>query len=90
MITAAAIIQNGVLYSGIPFKDRHHNVIRIIVDTAHIKPVTGEQGFIDEKGWFYDREEAAKHAIECGQVETGKAKIRHIFNGYELYSEDLW
>lgn len=60
------------------------------MDIMKIRPVNGEQGFIDRSGKFYTREEAAKHAIECGQVVEGKANIKHVFDGIRLYSEDLW
>ncbi len=77
---------------------RHHNVIHLISTTAPgyrdgekiLKPVIGVQGFVDDKGNFLNRKEAAQHALECGQVETGKAKFQHIFNGETLYSEDVW
>lgn len=45
---------------------------------------------IDEEYNFYNRKESAQEALRCGQVEVGKANIRHKFDGYELYSEDLW
>jgi len=84
MITAAAIKQNGCVYSGIPFKERHHDVIRQIVSVTKIKPVTGEQGFLDDNGNFLDRKKAAIHALSCGQIKELK------YNSTELFSEDLW
>jgi hypothetical protein len=43
-----------------------------------------EQGFVDETGAFLTREEAAKHAIACGQITDTK------FQPDKLFSEDLW
>lgn len=91
MIVAAAILQDGVVYAGIPGKERHHDVIRQIVERTGVKPVTGRQGFVDEKGNFMDRVAAGIHAEECGQVTVGKANIHHVFSEtYQLFSEDLW
>lgn len=91
MITAAAIIQNGILFVGEPRKDRHHNLIGRIVKELNIRPVNGEQGFVDHTGKFYNREDAGQHALECGQVAAGHANIQHTFNPRAgLYSEDLW
>jgi hypothetical protein len=90
MIVAAAIMQNGCLFNGVPFKDRHHDIIHHIETTLNIRPVTGKQGFIDQDEKFYTRKEAAIHAIECGQVVKGRANIEHVFDGKRLYSEDLW
>ncbi len=91
MIIAAAIKQNGHVYWGEPRKERHHDVIRQIANLMKIRPVNGEQGFIDQKGKFYNRVDAGKHALECGQVVKNHANIRHTFNPrLGLFSEDLW
>ena len=39
------------------------------------------QGFVTGEGEFLNRQEAGKHAFECGQTEEYKQT---------LYSEDLW
>jgi hypothetical protein len=91
MIIAAAIKQDGAVYSGIPFKERHGGVIRYMVRVVGLpKPIKGEQGFLNHKLEFLTREEAGKEAVRCGQVIVGQAKIRHVFNGKELFSEDVW
>ena len=41
------------------------------------------QGFVTDTGEFLDRVEAAKHAIECGQIKATRW-------GPRLYSEDVW
>lgn len=91
MIVAVAIIQNGILFTGEPHKDRHHNLIGRIAKELNVRPVNGEQGFVDQTGKFYNRDEAGKHALECGQVVVNHANIRHHFNPrIGLFSEDLW
>lgn len=88
MITRAAILLDGELWAG-KDGDRHHDIIRAI--TANGKRAHGgTQGFVTHAGEFLNRQEAARHAIECGQVIVGHANIRHAFNGRELFSEDLW
>ena len=49
------------------------------------------QGFINHKGEFLDRNEAYKHALECGQINQHTRWYRED-NKYEenLYSEDLY
>ena len=88
MITRAAIMLNGELWAG-EDGDRHHNIIHAITEHGQ-KAHGGIQGFLDNKGQFLTREEAAKEAVECGQVVEGRANIRHVFDGIRLYSEDLW
>ena len=45
-----------------------------------------EEGFLTDKGEFLDRQEAADHAYECGQlVETAEEPRID-----KLMSEDLW
>lgn len=88
MIIAAAIVQDGFMYVG-ETKHRHHDIIhRIFQETG--KTANGTQGFIDHMHKFHTREEAAIHALECGQVVIGEANIKHIFDGEQLFSEDLW
>jgi hypothetical protein len=91
MITAAAIVQGGRIFAGKPGVDRHHNLIGRIVKETGIRPVNGEQGFVDHTGRFLNRKDAGKHALECGQVIDGHANIRHEYNSrLGLFSEDLW
>lgn len=89
MITRVAILQNGQLFVG-EEGERHHNLIPKIAKALNIRPVNGEQGFINHKGEFLNREQAAREALECGQVIDGHANIKHVFDGIRLYSEDLW
>ena len=85
MITAAAIKQDGQIYRGLAFKERHHDVIRQMVQNFNLpRPIIGEQGFISDTGLFLSREDAATHALNCGQIKALK------FNSTKLFSEDLW
>lgn len=77
MITAAAILKDGIIYTG----TRHFECIRKVCEATKIKPAGGTQGFIDDRGIFLDRVTAMEHAFACGQIK--EKKIR-------LYSEDLW
>jgi hypothetical protein len=88
MITHVAIRFNGIIYS-LPKPNRHHNVIRHIVDTTGVKYVDAhgiDQGFLDDTGAYLNRKQALRHALTCMQVKenTMGPKLG------ELYSEDIW
>lgn len=80
MIFASAIKQDDIIAIG----KRHCDCIMALYKITNIKPVLGEQGFVDEKMNFYDRKEAGEYAIKCGQIKELK------YSNDELYSEDLW
>ena len=65
MIVAAAIRQDGKIYTG----KRHAEIIHKMAETLPI-PIKGEQGFIDDLGNFLDRHAAGEHAIACNQIGT--------------------
>lgn len=100
MIIAAAIKdENGKVWS-VPQPGRHGHVIRLMVDNGG-KARSGIQGFVDESGKFYNRNEAVKHAIESGQqfwcYNPGDSSQRFKIDPpkgpnkpRELFSEDLW
>ncbi len=48
------------------------------------------QGFINHKGEFLNREEALKHALECGQLSATHRYYQRDHEICELYSEDLY
>ncbi|MFA5322058.1 MAG: hypothetical protein WC373_05235 [Smithella sp.] len=81
MITAAAIKRGADLITG----RRHCHCINAAVGISHWKPpvMRDEQGFVNDKGIFLTRAEAAKEAFECGQI---KLKYKPEI----LTSEDLW
>ena len=79
-IEKAAIRQNGNIYTG----KRHSEIIKDMVNNYGLpKPITGEQGFINELGEFFNRLAAAKITLESGQ-------IKELQNPPYLYSEDLY
>lgn len=83
-IVGVAIEYKGIYYSlSAPY--RHHDVIQSIIrGNKNIKQVrSNNQGFITADGEFINRIDAAKMALESGQVEKLIAPPR-------LYSEDLW
>jgi len=88
MITHVAIRFNGVIYS-LPKPNRHHHVIRHIVETTDSKTVDAhgdDQGFLDDNGVYHTRESALKIAILSGQIKPDALGIKLG----ELYSEDVW
>lgn len=85
MLIASAIRYRGVIFPG----RRHHNCIITINSVFGFKSTKDsggfrEQGFIDEKGNYYDRTRAGVHAIKCGQIKELRYHKEHLF------SEDLW
>lgn len=82
-IYAAAIRHKGrVCYMAPP--SRHHDIIYNIAQNEGGFDQSSEQGFVTNDGRFVGREEAAKIAIEAGQIEQTK------FQPGILFSEDLW
>ena len=79
-IEQAAILQDGIIYTG----KRHNEIIKDMVNNYGLpKPITGEEGFVNELGEFVDRLTAAKIALESGQIER-------LDRPPDLYSEDLY
>lgn len=74
MIMLAAIKYDGKIYLG----KRHNNIIHKFAAEGVSK---GEQGFLTDTCVFVDREEAAKIALEAGQIKKTKTW---------LYSEDIY
>lgn len=79
-ISAAAILQDGKVYTG----KRHHLIIRDIAEQTGIRPVTGRQGFVTSNGRFVGRKQAARIALQAGQITKLK------YDPEELFSEELW
>jgi len=84
MIIGVAI-KHGDMVIGLPKPNRHHNVIWHIVKDLGIKGPLGfeGQGFYDNQGKYYNREEAREYAIKTGQCVSPE-------NPRELFSEDIW
>lgn len=79
MITAAAIRQNGRIWTG----RRHGQMIPKVFKETGQKVLSHHQGFVLDTGEFVTRAEAARIALGNGQV----ASLR--IPG-ELFSEELW
>jgi hypothetical protein len=80
-IKAAAILIKGVIHT-LPRPARYDTIIKKIFKETK-EPVRGEQGFINDKGEFVNKIDAAKIVIDAKQIEYLKWPP-------QLYSEDLW
>jgi len=84
------ILSSAIRYKGIVYPGRRHNNCIITINSIfgfnNTKDSGGfkEQGFIDEKGNYYDRKRAGIHAIKCKQIKELK------YHKTDLFSEDLW
>lgn len=84
MIVATAV-KYGDLIVSLPRPNRHHHILNY-AHTQYGLKLGQYQGFLTSDGQFLDREDAASHAISCGQVPNIEAM--HIPG--TLISEDLW
>jgi hypothetical protein len=85
-ITHVAIRFEGCEYS-LPSPNRHHDVIRLIVDVMGVEYVDAhgdDQGFLDAEGRYLTRAQAMVNASLHDQLRAD----RPVY--YELYSENLW
>jgi hypothetical protein len=78
----------GCIYS-LSKPNRHHHLFPYLInllgyDESKKIRLSGKQGFVDDKGEFYNRQDALDHANKYNQVKT-----KHGMKS-ELYSEDLW
>ena len=86
-ITHVAIRFNGKVYS-LPKPNRHHDVIRHIVETegvSHVDSHGEDQGFLDSSGRYLNRKQALVSAQVNDQMRAG----RPVWHN-ELNSENLW
>ena len=84
MIIGVAI-KHGDMVIGLPKPNRHHDVIKYMVQVLGIDGPVGHegQGFYDAKGRYLDRNFARLSAMRCGQCPYPEHPT-------ELFSEDLW
>ena len=89
MIICAAIkdTRTGAVFGGI-----RHGFIYSAMHDAGITPPHEKaiEGFLDEKGNFYDRYEAYDIAMNNGQLSASTRQLKRERNETELYSEDLY
>ena len=79
MITQAAVLCDGAIHT-LPRPARHGDVLHDLYNKKGLVLGT-RQGFINERGEFLTRAEAAIEAFRCGQIKTPKPC---------LFTEDLW
>lgn len=88
MITHVAIRFQGKIYS-LPAPNRHHDVIRLIVEQTGVKTVDtreDDQGFLANGVEYCRRKPALRIALQCGQCAPDCLGARLG----KLYSEDVW
>ena len=84
MIMGVAV-KHGDMVIGLPKPNRHHHVIRHMVQVLGIDGPVGHegQGFYDATGEYFDRVQARLVVVLSGQC-------RDFDHPTELFSEDLW
>ena len=83
MIIAAAIRRKGLIFT-LPPPARHHHIMHAMAEAGLPVPIEGDQGFLNSRAGFVDRELAAQVALADEQIP------RLRFHERELFSEDLW
>lgn len=93
MIVAAAI-KVGDLICSLPIPARHHHIIRALASAGAENFDERKEGFLSDQGLFLNRREAWDHAHTCGQGTPRRDAILkanpNTYDGFELFSEDLW
>ena len=72
---------------------RHYNCFKVMEKCGVPMPKyrwNEEQGFMTDRGEFFNRTDALKHALECGQLSATTRQFKKDRNEDELYSEDLY
>lgn len=71
---------------------RHCDGFAILRDLCPEKKlhIRAESGFINHRGEFVNREEAFRHAVECGQLSVEQITFKEERNQTMLFSEDLY
>lgn len=62
---------------------RHSDIIHALAAAGMNTPIQGQQGFLTDEGYFVNRTEAARLALEAGQTKYLRAPPN-------LFSEDVW
>lgn len=94
LICAALLVQvEGLDHATILPCRRHGDGFGILKDLGYApktKYKVVEQGFIDHRGSFLNRQDAWVHARECGQLSQSTEWYKSDNRDCELYSEDLY
>jgi len=83
VVAVAIEDRDGRVYQ-LPKPNRHHNVIKLMVNDGCKTPIIGEQGFILSNGRFANRIEAKFVAINADQLLERASKT------HRLFSECVW
>jgi hypothetical protein len=86
-ITHVAIRFKGEIYS-LPAPNRHHDVIRHIIDSTgetHVDSRDEDQGFLDSTGRYLTRWQALRVASQAGQLKPNEPVRIGL-----LFSENVW
>lgn len=78
MLVKSAVLLKNIIYTGSCCGEILYHLNKLNVDLND-----RIEGFIDDKGKFYNREEALDYALKCGQI--AKSALPMI-----LLSTDLW
>jgi len=82
LISAAAFKCNsGMIVIG-GYHEKHFDITTKML-MEDVTPFRLEPGFIDNEGRFLNRQEAYRHAVQCGQVQYEVGEIT-------LTAEQLW
>jgi len=86
ILTAAVKTSDDVIHI-LPRPKRHADIVHALWQAKEYKSTIiiakGEQGFFADDGNFYNRKEAAKIAVDSGQIN----KLEYPPT---LFSEDMW
>ena len=74
-----------IIISGLRHGDCYYQMRKM-----ELKDYTVIEGFVDNKGNFYDRVQAYNHACECCQLPMTVRWHKEDTHENELYSEDLY
>lgn len=82
LVCAAIKAEDGTIFKGW----RHCYILQEVLKSGFSRRSvhSANQGFMDDQGNWLDRETAAQHALDCGQVEKLKYQ-QHL-----IFSEELW
>ena len=69
---------------------RHSSCWELMADLGVPTDRVEIEGFIDHRGYFFDRYDAFQHALDCGQLSDTTRMSKAEKGERQLYSEDLY